>query len=430
MTNRPESPDSRSHDTSQTTAPRDAFGAAPSSRRSRMFRGGAMALVLIGALALTYASADRDAAADDAMAGHDHSGAAAGGTAATGGPPVELTRAQADRIGVTYATVALRAVAQDVRAVGIVTADEARVTDLSLKVDGWVETLYVNVTGQDVARGASVLALYSPMLVAAQEELLLARRLQEQVRGGDPSARTSADELLSSARARLRYWDVSAEEIAAIEEAGRVQRTITFHSRAAGSVIEKRVVEGQRVMAGEPLLRLADLSVVWVEAEVFAHDAGTVRVGQQVSVEFEGTSTAPRRARIAFVQPVVDPASRTTRVRVELPNTDRRLRPGMFATIRIAPTVGDVLSVPRSALLATGERTLVFVRQADGRLAAREVRTGRQSDRWTEILSGVRAGDVVVSSATFLLDAESSLRSLAGTGGDMPGMPGMKMDQP
>lgn len=380
------------------------------STRGRAWRIAAAALVLVVATVAAIVLSKGGDTQMDPMAGMDMGGMV---SQPDGPKSVTLTAAQAARIGVTYATVVRQGVNRDIRAVGLVTADESRVQSLSLKVDGWVESLAVNVTGQLVARGAPLLELYSPMLVAAQEELLLARRLVDGVAGSDPAARASAADLLSSARERLAYWDVPAAEITAIEREGRVRRTITILSRGSGHVLEKRVVDGQRVMAGDALFRIADLESVWVETEVFAQDLAAVRVGQAVEVGFEAFAGEPRRARITFIQPTVDPQSRTVRVRAELSNKDRRLLPGMYATVRFSiASGGTTLSVPRSAVLATGERALVFVREADGSLSPREVRLGSSSDDRVEVLSGLKEGEVVVASATFLVDAESSLRAL------------------
>lgn len=420
-------------DPSRLPDPGEPFGARPASRGARARRWGAATLVLAAALVGALYFARGDAATEDAMAGHDHSATAA---ISESEAPVSLSADQAARIGVTYATVTRRALGREVRAVGLVTADESRVQDLSLKVDGWVESLLVNVTGQHVARGAPLLELYSPMLVSAQEELLLAKGLADRLDAADATADSTAREgaraLLTSARERLRYWDVPADEIAAIEREGRVRRTITILARGTGHVIEKRVVDGQRVMAGDALFRLADLERVWIEADVYAQDLAAVRVGQRVDVEFEAFPGERRRATVSFLQPTVDAQSRTVRVRAELANDGRRLRPGMYATLRFTSGTGTAtLSVPRSAVLETGERALVFVRGDDGALVARAVQLGVRTDEWIELRAGVREGDVVVASATFLIDAESSLRSLGGGSAAAPAaMPGMSMPQP
>jgi membrane fusion protein, copper/silver efflux system len=352
-------------------------------------------------------------------AGHDH-GAAAGGDSAR---PVTLTADQARRIGVTYAVATVGALGKEVRTVGQVTYDETRLQTITPKIDGFVEALYVNATGQAVARGQPLLRVYSPMLVQAQEELLLARRLQGDLAGGSGDAQRSATDLLESARRRLAYWDIPASEIAEIERSGQVRKTLTLRSSASGYVLEKNVIAGQRIMAGEALYRVADLGTVWVEGEVFEQDLAAVRLGQTVHADFQALPGEHRMGRIAYVYPTLNPETRTVRVRVVLPNGDMRLKPGMYATLRI--TGGErtnVLTVPRDAVLSTGERNLVFVREASGRLAPREVALGVASDERVEILRGLAAGETVVASATFLVDAESNLGKAVGGMGDMPGM--------
>jgi membrane fusion protein, copper/silver efflux system len=342
---------------------------------------------------------------------------------AEGSQPVVLSGDEANRIGVTYATVTTGPLTREVRTVGQVTFDETRVKAIALKMDGWVERLYVDFTGQPVAVGDPLLAIYSPMLVTGQEELLLAKRLTRDVAAGTPDAVRSADELLRSARRRLLYWEIPERQIAAIESTGEVQRTLTLRAAVGGVVVEKRVLSGQRIMAGETLYRIADLSVVWVEGEVFEQDFAAVRTGLEVTAEFEAFPGERWRGRIAYVYPTLNPETRTARVRVELRNPGGRLKPGMYATfVFTSPRRGDVISVPRSAVLSTGERSLVFVRRADGRLEPRTVRVGSAAGDRVEVIAGLAAGETVVASATFLVDAESNLVSALGGMGNMPGM--------
>ncbi len=225
-------------------------------------------------------------------------------------------------------------------------------------------------------------------------------------------------DLLESARRRLLYWEVPAEEVARIEAAGEVRKTVTFRSPVRGVVLEKSVLAGQRVMAGETVYRIADLRTVWLEGEIFERDLPSVRLGIPVVAEFPALPGAPRTGRITYIYPTLNPETRTARVRVELPNPRLELKPGMYATFSFASATGPVLSVPRSAVLSTGKRNLVFVRRQDGMLEARDVAT----DERIEILSGLTAADTVVASATFLVDAESNLGTLLGGMGDMPGM--------
>lgn len=355
-----------------------------------------------------------------AAGGHDHSTMAMGGDSARS---VSLSPSDEHRIGVTFAEATYTPLDRQVRTVGQVSVDETRMHTVSLKVDGWVERLYVDFTGQSVVSGTPLLSIYSPMLVTAQEELLLAKRLAQQVSGGSAQARTESEELVAAARRRLAWWDVPQETIDHIEHANEVQRTITLRAPAGGVVVEKLVTAGQRVMAGETLYRLADLSSVWVDGEVYEQDLRTLRVGQSATAEFDALPGERFAGRVSHVFPILTPETRTARIRLSLRNPGLRLKPGMYATLLLdEPTRLPVLTVPRGAVLATGERQLVFVRRSNGQLEPRQVQTGATSDTRIEILRGLVAGDTVVASATFLVDAESNLGTALGGMGDMPGM--------
>ena len=389
----------------------------PAPRRRRWLRRALYAGVPLAAIGATYL-ATRGAGESEEMAGHNHGAAP---TAAA--QPVRLSGADAQRIGVTYATASIGQTEREIRTVGQVTFDETRVKTVTAKIDGWLERLHVDFTGQAVRAGAPMFAVYSPMLVAAQEELLLARRLEADVANGSEEARSSAAELLASARRRFSYWDVPAEEIARVERTGRAERTLTMRAPVSGFVVEKNVLEGQRIMAGEPLYRVADLSTVWVEGEVFEQDLRAVRLGQRVAAELEAYPGQTFTGRVTYVYPTVDPETRTAKVRVELPNPRLAFKPGMYATLRFfAMGSASALSIPRSAVLSTGERHLVFVKRPDGALEPRTVQIGTRTDDRIEVVSGLAAGEIVVASGTFLLDAESNLGTLLGGMGNMPRM--------
>jgi len=361
----------------------------------------------------------RGAAPAPASAAHDHSTMAA----ATGGGPVVISAADARRIGVTYATATHALLHRDVQLAGEVGIDETRVRTVALKVDGLVEQLHADFVGKVIRRSDPLLALYSPMLVAAQEELLVAARLQKNLGGDAASASSNAASLVASARQRLANWDVDDADIDMVTQHGMTHRTLTLRSPVSGTILEKNVVTGQQVMAGQPLLRVADLSQVWIDGDVFEQDLPLVRVGQPVAIEFRAMPGVVRTARVTSFAPTLDPATRSARVRVALANTDGRLRPGMFATLRlVAPETAPTLVVPRGAVLSTGERSLVFVRRADGRLEPRQVVVGLADETQVQVLQGLQHGDVVVASATFLVDAESNLGTAMGGMGDMPGM--------
>jgi membrane fusion protein, copper/silver efflux system len=393
------------------------FGAA-SVGRTRAIRVGVF-VAIVGVAILVVYLATRGRGESAPAAGHDHGAAPAADSARA----VMLSADEARRIGVTFATATVAPLSREIRTVGQVTFDETRVAVIAPKIDGWVERLYVDFTGQRVHAGAPLLAIHSPMLVTAQEELLLAKRLQADVAGGSEDTRGSAAELLSSARRRLAYWDIPAADIERVERTGEVQRTITLRAPAGGFVIEKNVLRGQRIMAGEPLYKVADLSTVWVEGEVFEQDLPSVQLGQTVVAELQAIPGETFAGRIAYVYPTLDPETRTARVRVEVANPGLRLKPGMYATIRVTGAArANALTVPRSAVLVTGTRSLVFLKRADGMFQPRDVVLGAANDTRVEILRGLTAGDTVVASATFLVDAESNLGTALGGMGDMPGM--------
>ncbi|MBV6520376.1 MAG: hypothetical protein MNPFHGCM_00482 [Gemmatimonadaceae bacterium] len=388
-----------------------------------LLKGALYLIVLVGAVVgVYYVTRDREPAAAT-MEGHNHGAMATSDST----QPVMLSPEQERRIGVTYAVATVAPFEKEVRTVGQITYDETRLQAIAPKIDGWVESLLVNATGQPVAVGQPLFTIYSPMLVTAQEELLLARRLRQDVSAAEGDAKNNADDLFASARRRLSYWDIPADEIDEIVRSGEVHRTLTIHSPARGYVVEKNVIAGQKIMAGDPLYRVADLSTVWVEGEVFEQDLATVKVGQMVHADLQALPGTHRMGRISYVYPTLDPQTRTARVRVVMPNGDMQLKPGMYATLRIVGVSRPrVLTVPRDAVLSTGERNIVFVSEA-GHLSAREVSLGESNDERVEILRGIVAGDTVVASATFLVDAESNLTKALGGMGNMPGM---SMSQP
>lgn len=388
--------------------------------RKQIIRTAIYAAVIIAAAGIAYFATRGTSEAAPTSATHVH-----GATApdADVGRKVMLSPEDERRIGVTYATAQLGPLAKEVRTVGQVTFDETRVRTISPKIDGWIDKLYIDAMGQEVSVGEPLLAIYSPMLVSAEEELLLAKRLTSDLSAASADAHANAMDLLASARRRLAYWDIPASEIAAIEQSGEVQKTLTLRAPASGYVLEKNVLAGQKIMAGDALYKVADLSTVWMEGEVFEQDIADVRVGQRVRADFDALPGEHRVGRIDYLYPTLDPETRTVRVRVILPNGDGRLKPGMYATIRIAGTERrDVLTIPQSAVLATGERNIVFVRDTTGMLTPREVVVGASNDERIEILQGLVPGETVVSSATFLVDAESNLGTALGGMGNMPGM--------
>jgi len=368
------------------------------------------------------------------MTAEEHARMQAGGgqtTDSTGAPArqaVHLTAGEERALGVTYTTVARETLSKAIRTVGEIGAAESRVAEITPKVEGFVERLFVNTTGESVRRGQRILALYSPALVAAQEEFLTARQLASRVDPSADEAWQAAQATLDAARRRLVYWDITGDQIARLEGAGEVTKTLSLVSPVSGIVLEKNVVEGQRVMPGDRLYRIADLSEVWVEGEVFEQDLALIHQGAQAHIEVAAYPGEHVMGRVSFVYPTVDVRSRTNRVRVTVPNPGLRLKPGMFATIYFDVVVGrGVVAVPMAAVVVTGERNLVFVRDSGGMLLPRDVGLGARAGDLVEVLTGLEGGETIVASANFLVDAESRL---AGTAQAMPGMQHGGLDQP
>lgn len=383
--------------------------------------------VLIGFLALGAGAAasgcskGKPAAQATATDQSQHGGMA---MPAAGPAPVTVSPEVRARLGILVVTAEVRTLSRDVRLVGRVVPAETAARTVTSRVDGFVERLYVDFTGRAVRRGEALLELYSPMLVAAQQEVLLAVRLRHALGGAAaPEAAQNADSLVAAARRRLQFWDISDDQIAELERSGTVRRTLALRAPSDGVVLEKHVVQGQAVMAGATLYQIADLGTVWLEADAFESDVGAVRVGQHAEVAFDAYPAEPVHGRVAFVYPTVDPASRTGKVRIELPNPGDRLRPGLFGTVRIsAPGVRGVV-IPRQAALVTGDRQLVFVEDSANRFVPRLVELGVETDSLVEVRGGLRAGERVVATAAFLLDAESNLGAAMAA---MAGMPGME----
>lgn len=325
----------------------------------------------------------------------------------TGTVLVDSLRRQ--RIGVKTAPVKTAPMDLSVRALGRVVPDETALVDVTLKVDGYIHTLYVEATGQPVRRGQALFTLYSPELYAAQQEWLLALRSQQEARQSGAPERV--DSMVEASRRRLELWGVSQAQLDELVARGKPLEHLTFPSPASGYVLEKRVVEGTAVRAGEPLFRIAPLDKVWVEAEVYEQDLPRVKPGLPVEVSLPYLPGRTWQGRISYVYPVLQAGTRTGRIRVELSNPGLELKPDMYAEVKVKLEGGPRLQVPASAVLYTGPRRLVFVDLGGDRLAPREVRLGARSGDSFEVLEGLKEGEVVVVSGNFLIAAESRIRS-------------------
>ena len=299
-----------------------------------------------------------------------------------------------------------------VRTVGRVAVDESRRHHIHAKFPGFVEGLYVDAVGEEVRPGQALVSIFSPEVVAAQQEYLVARRARGTLADSEvPGVPQGGARLLDAARQRLRYLDISPAEIAQLEETGKPLRAIALRADAGGYVTEKNAFHGMRVTPGELLFELADLSTVWVVAEVYERDLAAVRLGMPVRVALPYMPGREWTGRVTFVSPTLDPKTRTAQLRVEVPNPRRILKPETFADVFLETAMGMAAIVPETAVIRTGERTLVFVDHGDGRYEPREIVLGERVSGGYQVLSGVAAGERVVVSANFLLDSESSLRA-------------------
>lgn len=408
----------------------------PPRTQNAILIGGSLVVVMLGGWAIVSSGDDSSQARSGGMAG----GEGMEGMAAmnmSGDGSVVLTAGQIAEFGLTFGTVEMRMLETEVRTVGTVTFDETRVAQIAPKFGGFVERLHLAYTGQPVRRGQPVLEIYSPELVAAQQELLVARRLDRTMDDSRvPGVPAAASDLLGAARRRLQLWDVSEAQIEEVLRSGRVQRTLTVYSPASGVVVEKKVVSGQATIPGEALYTIADLSEVWIDLEVREADAANVRVGAGADVEFTGLPGRPLKGRVEYVYPTLQEETRSIRARVSVANTGGALKPGMYATVIVRAPTRRALAVPSSAVLRTGQRNVVFVEMGAGRLMPHEVEIGRITGDLTEVLSGVEPGQRVVTSAQFLLDSESNLAEVmkammsqmsSGDMRNMDDMPGMDM---
>ncbi len=314
--------------------------------------------------------------------------------------------------GIQSATAMRETIGRPVRAVGIVVADESRIRRIQSKVEGWVEKLHANSIGQMVTRGQPLLEIYSPDLVAAQREYLLARAGVDRMKESPyEDARRMSSALARAARSRLELFDVPERFIEELERTGEVRRTVTLNAPVSGYVTGKEVFEGTRVSPGMDLLTVTDLSHVWIEADLYENEAQSVRVGQAAALGTEADPGAKMKGRVAFIYPTLSPETRTLKVRFEFPNPGLRLKPQMYADVSLDLRSVTGVVVPDSALIDTGVRQIVFVDAGDGSFEPREVKVGVRGDGKAQLLSGVKAGEKVVVGANFLLDSESKLRA-------------------
>ena len=328
-------------------------------------------------------------------------------------PLVKLSLDKVQKLGVKTEMVALRDLKSTIRAVATVQANERSLYTVTSKFDGWIQKLHVNTTGQAVRKGEALMDVYSPDLITAQQEYLIAKRGVQTLAGGSAEVQASMQRLVDSALQRLRNWDISETELQRLTQEGKTTQYLTLRSPANGVVLEKPAIQGKRFMAGEVLYQVADLSQVWLLADVFEQDLGQVRIGQSANIKVDAYPEKALAGKVTFIYPTVTAETRTAKVRVELANPQALLKPSMYARVEFISSrgKGQALSVPDSAVLDTGTRQLVLVRRGEGRFEPRPVKLGMRADGYIEVMEGVKAGENVVVSANFLIDAESNLKA-------------------
>jgi len=328
-------------------------------------------------------------------------------------------------IGVRSAPAAVAPLTQEIRTVGTVDYDERGYSQVTLKVSGWVREVFVDSVGRPVRKGEPLFTLYSPDLLATQEEYLLALKTKAQLGASPlPEAKENAAALVASARERLRLWDLTEAQIAALEQRGKAEPVLTVYAPASGIVLKREALPGKYVEPNTTLYEVADLSHVWVHADTYESEVAAAKLNQPASVEFAAYPGETFRAKVTYIHPSLNEAARTVRVRLELPNPGLRLKPGMYGTVTLRTDSAKTLVVPKEAVLDTGLRQLVYLDRGQGVYEPAPVKLGRKSQDLVEVLEGIKEGDWVVTSANFLLDADSKLAS-AGSMQEMMGRIGM-----
>ena len=326
------------------------------------------------------------------------------------------------KLGVKSEAAALRMLDRTVRAVGKIEIDERRAYTIAPKFEGWVERLYVNTSGQAVSKGQPLFDVYSPELISALREYALAVQGEASLKDAEGEAKNSMQQLAAASLARLKNWGIADEQIrefAQDKNQPKDKRGLTFYAPISGVVMEKKAVQGMRFMPGEVLYQIADLSSVWVMAELSEQDIGLVKAGSVAQISITAYPDRHFKGKVDFIYPTLDAATRTVQVRVELANPDGLLKPAMFANVELAVSHrGKVLTVPVSAVIDSGTRKIVLVQLAEGRFEPRTVKLGSRGENHVEVLEGLGEGEQVVTSANFLIDAESNLKAaLSGMGG-------------
>jgi multidrug efflux pump subunit AcrA (membrane-fusion protein) len=321
---------------------------------------------------------------------------------------VKIDPVTIQNIGVRTTKIKTRPLVKTIRTIGTVAYDEKRVYHVHTKIDGWIEKLYVDFTGQKVKKDDILLEIYSPQLVSTQEEYLLALKYSETIEGAAVPGTESIREL---SRRRLELWDVPAHQIKELEETGGIMKTLHIHSPAGGIVTKKSVVEGMFVKPGTNLYTIADISKVWVYADIYEYEMPWLKVGQEAEVTLEAYPGRVFKGKVSFIYPFMEPRTRTNKVRLVFDNPGFELKPDMYANVTLKSIISkDAVAVPAAAVIRSGERNIVILSKGEGKFTPRGITLGPEAEEYFQVLDGLKEGDEVVTSAQFLIDSESRLK--------------------
>jgi RND family efflux transporter MFP subunit len=323
--------------------------------------------------------------------------------------PVTLTPQRMQSIGVKTGVVEFRPVRDEIRTVGNIEADETRLSDVQIRFAGWVQKVYADATYKQVRQGQPLLTIYSPELVTAEQDYLVARELLA------TAGSHGSQSLLDAATERLKRWQVPDREIARLKKSGKIRHEIEIDSPASGFIIDRKAFPNMFVQPGTKLYSVADLSAVWVYAEIFQSDIGRVKVGDPASITVDSYPGKTFPARVSFIWPEVDQATRRARVRLEIPNPEFKLLLGMFVNVRLGLPLGDQLAIPASGVFQSGTRQIAFVDHGGGYFEPRDIEVGARAGDDFVVLKGLKAGERIATSANFLIDSESQLAASLGS---------------
>ena len=336
-------------------------------------------------------------------------------------PPgtVQITPEKQQLIGVSYGTAEYEAASSSIRAAARVTLDETKIAKVQAKLEGWIDQVFVDFTGKLVRQGDPLLTIYSPEALATQQEFLLAMKAQHMLHDNPVHEMAgSTENLVAAAKKRLELWDISDAQIEQIGRTGETLKNLTMTSPISGFVMERNAYPKQRVNADTALYTVADLSTVWVIADVYEYESAGIRIGQGAALTLDYLPGRVFRGRVSYILPQVDPTTRTLKVRIEFENPGYALKPDMYGQVEFQMGGARRLVVPQAAVLNSGERQVVFVDRGNGYFEPRNVKIGAQTDGKVEILSGLTASERIVTSGNFLIDSESQLKSAMAAGAE------------